>query len=130
MYKEAGDNMVITKTQFIVPMVVSEAGFGTKADHARYPREREMIPCKATATTAEDNIIVKLEVLSDSEAMYKEKKGNRAALRYGSVLQIETKMPSVLLVDNDVLVAFVENLVSCIRIEHDSRTGVNSLVIE
>lgn len=127
--------MVMTRNMS-VPMILAEVRGLSKSDLVSratkvdiFPKRKELISCIVTATLAEDAILVKLDVVSDSETKFKDKKGCRTAIPTGSTLQIETNIPSVILVDNDVLVTFVENLLSCIKIEHDSITGVNSIFI-
>ena len=133
---EPEEQMMVVTRNISVPMILAGVRALNKFDFVdratkvdTFSKRKELISCMVTATLAEDAILVKLDILSDSETKFKDKKGNRAAIPTGSILQVETKIPSVILVDNEVLVTFVENLVSCIKIEHDSTTGANSIFI-
>ena len=58
------------------------------------------------------------------------KRFSRPAVVKGTMLKINTSLPSVIHADPDLIYVFAQNLVSNLKIVHSNRTGKNSLTID
>lgn len=73
-------------------------------------------------------MVVKVYVLNSTKTQFK--RGLRAAVVKGTNLSLATPLPSVIHADPDLLMTFAQNLSTSVRIEHDSKTGKNSLSVD
>lgn len=83
---------------------------------------------------AENALVIKVTPQADSDGTFASKRqGGKLvvipAVKKGDIIEVETRIPSLISVDVDVMLSFIENLISCTRIEHDEKTGVNVLTM-
>jgi hypothetical protein len=50
------------------------------------------------------------------------------AVQCGSTLTLSTPLPSIIQADPDMIISFAENLSKNIKVEHDMKTGENTLL--
>ena len=95
----------------------------TKSDYIN-----EYILAIASADFKDDIIIVEVNTLKDSVGMAKNKKGSsKAAVPKQSLFHLQTRIPSILSVDNDVKISFVENLIGCLKIDYSIANGFSAV---
>lgn len=69
-------------------------------------------------------------IINNSTTMFK--KGNRysrPAVMSGLSLRYYTVLPSVVFADSEIISSYAENLIKNLRIEHDSKSGENKLIV-
>lgn len=94
----------------------------------------EYLQCLVLVQPGDDAILITLTPLDHSQGVFSSKRAagkmvTAPAISKGVALQIETKIPSLISVDGDVMKSFIDNLISCARIDHDEKTGVNIVSI-
>ena len=99
-----------------------------KHSHSRKAR-KEHLSSLVSVEPTEDHIVIQVEITANSSATFKDKRGTRPAIPAKEILELETRVPSLIAVDVDVMALFTENLITCICIEHNKSTGLNILCI-
>lgn len=78
---------------------------------------------------SDDALTINAFVVNSSEHFFKKGNRSRPAIPSGTMLSLTTPIPSLLQADGENIISFAENLLQNVKIEHDCKTGENSLVI-
>ena len=93
--------------------------------------KKEQIKCILRIQPIDDLIEIELEVVADSKGTFSKRTGgpSKPAIAKNDKLNLATRIPSLIVLDTDVMNSFIDNLISCLVIEHHESNGMNSLCI-